>query len=366
MAMTAKLALYNEDRKNDFIFSLNDDLSTKETYRKLLKTIGKYEYKVNKDLYLMNAQEVLDMFSYLRLGSDDTAIVMLTLIKLYHKYAITEKLISNLDDVLSLTKEDVIPRVSTVKRKQQYIKNEDELRGICQFCANWQDSGLFVATFYGIDGYEHDSIVNLKKEDLDPINGGAWATDFEYELDETGKIKRDSETKEKVIKKSTRRFVEIPEEFLRILENAAKEPTYFKANNMSGGMKARSYELMNSPYIFRRAATREGDEERLTIDAQVVNQRMKKIITLFSGKKKYKVHQEDEKVVNLINRRNITRMNPQTVFISGIFNQFRKLEETEGREIQTNECEEVLRKYNVSPILATSYRNKYLSYKKTV
>jgi hypothetical protein len=362
MGNVAWLKLYNEEIKELFLESLNCDSTTKETYKKLLKTIGKYEEVINKDLYLMSTEEVLDMFAYLKLGSEDTAVVLLTIIKLYKKWAIDEKRISNLDNVLNLRREDAIKFVSNVRRKQQYIKDEDELMRIIQFCANTQYSAIFSALYFQIDGFEHDSLVNLKRSDIE--KSGVWINDYTYETDEFGKVFRNKETNEKVIKDIKRRFIEIPENFLEVIEDASIATFYYKANRMSESTKAKTYDLEDSPYIFKQSRKDENNEPK-PIDAQIINQRVKKIVNLYSGKKTYKEHKEETEEEKK-DRRSLIRLNPKTIIMSGLFNQFRKLEEEKGVELDNSDYEEILSKYNISTNLVPSYKSKYLSFKEIV
>lgn len=331
-----ELKLYHEPTKERFLDSLKNKDTTVESYKKYLKTMGRYEWKVDKDLYDLTLDEILDMFSSLQTSSNDTLAVMLTTLKNYRRWAMSERLMSsNIDDALVLTNADIKQFVSKTKYKNKYFKNIEQLKNLVDFCINFQDKAMFILPYYGIDGTAHEELRNLKISDCDFEN-------CTVKVNRNGKIVT----------------INIPFEFMQYIKVASKEYEYRQKNGVMDVHKRRISDLCSNEYVLRPAQLslriankRIGNisEKDFKISSQIINQRMKSIAEIYSQQKDLMENRE--------------KLNPQNIMWSGIFHTLYNKEQE--KELTQQDIEDICEQYNLNKDInnVCDIRNKYETFK---
>lgn len=336
----SKLKLYNEDAKLRFLDSLTNSPSTKLSYKRYLKSLSRYEWKINKDLYELTLAEIFDMFSALQTASEETTSVMLTILKKYRQWAMKEGLMSSLiDDAIALSKGDLKRIISKTKYRNKYFKNFEQLKDVIDFCINFQDKVLFILPYYGIDGKEHSEMTNLKLSDCDFEN-------------DTIKVSRN----DSVV------TISIPHEFMEYIEKAAKEYEYRQNNGIKDKHKEKYSSLCITNYVLRpaeiskiRAIDKLKDNEtfdikEFKIQPQIINQRIGKIAKGY--------YTTEPGIIE-----NREKLNPQNILWSGVFH---TLYNKEQQDRLTNEdIGKVCNIYDLSTDINNicDVRNKYETFK---
>jgi site-specific recombinase XerD len=294
--------------------------STIELYYKCLLKISEYEEEEwQDDIFNKTPDQMEDFLDYQETSTAKSGSVMITALRKYVQWAISEGYSrSNFDFSKMIRLKKIKTHVSINAFKTQYITNQDELWNICNFCANAQDSILFILPYFSIDGVAHKEQTSIQIEDVQ---------------DNGININRDGEVK----------FIEIPERFMVFIRDAVTETTYYKNNDMSEGSKAKSFELAPSNYLLKMANKR-GLSTVGEIEKQIINQRIKKIIELF-------------------HMRNIKRLNPGSILISGLFDYLKNIENQKNTELDRVDYEEALCYYNINKNLWADYKIKYELFK---
>lgn len=338
MSYKSRLKLYHEETKLRFLDSLTNSPSTKKSYERYLRSLGRYEWKIDKDLYELTLGEIFDMFSAIQTASEDTIVVMLTLLKNYCKWAVTQRLTSSLmNDVMALSSEDVKKLISKTKYRNKYFKNFEQLKDVIDFCINFQDKVLFILPYYGINGIKHSEMTNLK------------LTDCDFERN-TIKVNRG----DKII------VISILPEFMQYIYKASREYEYRQKNGMNDKHKEKISELCVTDYVLRPAKQsmiiaikndKIVDVKSFKISAQIVNQRIRNIANAYN-----------EVTPGLMENR--AKLNPQNIFWSGIFHYLQGKEEQQGGLTQ-QDIENVCNIYGLCDDINNicDIRNKYETFK---
>jgi hypothetical protein len=326
---------YNKEVKDRFLDFIKETLSEKtyELYFKQLSKLSEYERKEWKDdVYNMQPKEIVDFINSTQTLSYQSRDIFRTIIRKYIQWAISQGYSKRNFDFTKMIKFDnAKSNINVNGIKIGYIKDEEELRNICTFCANAQDAVCFVLPYFSVDGEKHEEMLNLT---YNPYS-------LEHsDVKENGVVARKNNGKE--------RFVEIPESFLEIIKDAAGETTYYKNNNiLDPGMRSNvSFEMVQSPHVIKIANKMKGYSED-GVTAQLINQRVKKIARLYDG-------------------RNLQRLNPQSVKMSGLFNLLKKMEQEKEGELERADYLEVMTKYDIAESLLPAYKAKYKLFKELV
>lgn len=329
---TKERYLYNEPLKLKFLDFVRDNKSfaTYDLYYKELSKLSHYERDEWKnDVFNVSDDDITDFINACETPSFQSRDIFRSIIRLYVRWVHgqnTERPQFDLTELVKFPNPKVNLNINGVKI--QYIKDERELHDICfDFCANAQDAVCFVLPYYSLSGNSHEEILNLTKHDIK----------------KNGVIARKNDGRE--------RFVEIPEPFLSVLSDANEETTYFKNNNMcksyeQGMRSCYSFEMQPSEYVLK-VANYMKDYHSNGVTPQIISQRVKKIAKLYD-------------------KRNLFRLNPQTIKMSGLFNLFRKMEKVKGGSLERKDYVEALEKYDVSKGLLSSYKAKYKLFKELV
>jgi site-specific recombinase XerD len=317
---------YNKEVKDQFLDFIKETqkVTTWKLYYKQLSKLSEYERdEWQDDVFNVTNKEIDDFLDYIETSSIQTKDVFRTIIKRYIQWSITQGYSkSNFDFTQMINSTGSKKHINTNAAKVQYIWSQDELYKICNFCANAQDAICFVLPYFSIDGISHEEILNLTQKDIK----------------ENGVIARKDNGEE--------RFVEIPERFLEVIRDAAEEQTYYKNNNMcTADTKFTSFEMQPSQYVIKIAnKMQDWHMTDAKINPQIVNQRIKKILLLYDD-------------------RNIKRLNPKNLFLSGLFDYFRTKEDEQGAELSREQYLEGLRRYNIPETLISMYKEKYKLFK---
>lgn len=327
MAMPSRqFNFYNEQVKKRFIEVMQQRYkpNTVDLYSKCLNKLSEYERDEWKDdVYNQSERQLKDFLDYCESSAAKSGNVMMTVIRKYVQWAISEGYSkSNFDFTQMIDVNKIKTHVNINAIKTQYIKDQDELFSICMFCANAQDAVGFVLTYFGIDGEKHSEMINLARSD----------------------IKENGVTIQRNLKEF---FIEIPERFLEVIRDAVDEAVYYKYNNMDNQTtKAKSYELSQTGYVLK-VAKGNNNQKIDEISPQIINQRLKKIARLYD-------------------MRNLSRLNPKNVLISGMFDALRRIENDKQGELNKINYETVLEQYNISLNLWNDYKVKYDMFKEAI
>lgn len=190
--------MYNPDIKEQFLEQYTN-LGTQDRYRKIFKRTFEFEVKNKKDVMLFNNEEFKEIFYYLESISTSTINLTKSVLNNYIDWTIKEKYRENPINPIKLIKSPQLKNmVSKIAQEFRHLTGIDELRRIVRFCINPQDAICFVLPFYGLKAEE---ISNLTKDNFDG----------------------------NIIKIGDRK-VEIPEEFMYVIDDAFKQEIYVKLN----------------------------------------------------------------------------------------------------------------------------------------
>lgn len=324
--------LYNEDIKERFLTNYINK-RTAESVRSILYKTATYERdEWDHDLYDCSLSEIKDFLDYCSPSTEKAATVLLSIIRKYIQWAMSEGYSrTNIDITKSLRKNMLSNHINTIGYKTQYLRNKEEFYNLLDFCINYQDSGGMVLMYSGINGQEHIEATSLRVEDcyFDQLN------DFQKNKI---KVKRNGEIK----------TFTIDPKCAEILYLATKEEEYQKRNDLSKS-KCRINYVIKTHYVLRPVHEKGfvGDGR---ISGQIINQRIKKIAKLFD---------QDPQ------GRNIKRLNPQTIFYSGLFHYLLDLEKEKG-ELTMDDYKQANERWGIGTVVPFETKDKLDQFKKMI
>jgi hypothetical protein len=305
--------------------------------------IAVYEEMINKDVYEFTPNEVRDMFSALQVGSEDTAVVLLSTVKKYREWAFTERLVqSNIDPVMTITSSEIRQSVSLIKYKNQYFKKEEDFTNFIDFIENWQDKVIFEFAYEGLNNNE---MINLKVTDCD----------FENNIINVRRMNNDEEI---IVP------IKMPPAFMDDIWEATKQEDYIQNNGEKYESATKQGEIrLNVPKVNKitptdyviRFARRQTNAEIITsatkVNQQVLNQRVTRIAKLYSDK-----YEEEEG--------NKERLNPRNIWWSGLFHKLMDREVRDGDLNETN-IVDIFEQYGIKYTLNNYYdiKRRYATFK---
>jgi len=311
--------VYNEEVKNRFLSTI-ENKNTAMFYKTVLEKTQIMEQMYKKDLYKFNTKkEIMDLLASLGCSTLKSVTTMFSPITIYFKWAISEGYVSATyyGILKSITKEDLRSVVSKIKFKQKII-NRNELYHIAEnICYNKQDAVVFILLFEGIDGKEHEDILNLKVNNCD--------------------FSKNIIT---VVSDESARLVSIPERSMKIIKAATEEKEYYKVNGEAENCKSPFTIIENSEYVLRKGGKSNFNNK---INSLTVNSRITRM-------KKY-----TDKLF----------LTPMSIFQSGLIDKCKEMESE--KEILTPEDYQGIYKINnLNPNGWFNLKDLYEEYKKII
>lgn len=224
--------MYNEDQKNEFMETLTESVAKQAKI--LFKKSSGTEEQLNKDLANFNTNDLDNLLNSFGFTTQASANASLTVIRQYILWATKKGYRSNnispFDDMpADYIKKYVKPNFDKFLSKQQYFEIVDNLY-------NAQDKAFMILIWYGVNGKGYQEISNLKIEDIDFENWIIRVPDV----------------------CGNPRNIYIEEEHAKILEEAAKQTEYYKANGEYSELASRGKEtadLIETGYLIKPSDT---------------------------------------------------------------------------------------------------------------
>lgn len=281
--------IYNEELKRRFVEENYSNLGTRERYLKVFKRTFEFEDKLQKDIYNFNLEEIKDVLNSLSSVSHATVGSTKSILSKYINWAIREGLVNSVINVVDqyIDKDELSKMVSKLAQEFRFLKNKDELYSLINACENAQDAAIFVMSFYGLKA---EDMVNLT---IDDIEGNT-------------------------IKVGSRK-IELDERFMQVIHETYNQTIYVKNN----GIEIKNIMSMEialdttTRHILHGTVNKNKTSNVLT--KQVLNNRVKKVVSSLGMIDKYKHLRESFKLLTLGN-----------VFYSGMFIHLYEIEQTKG------------------------------------
>ncbi|OMD66777.1 phage lytic cycle repressor MrpR family protein [Paenibacillus odorifer] len=221
--------LYNKEQKERYLKGF--PINTYGVNKRVLKRASYIEEQLNKDLYDFNLREIEQLLSFLAPKTMTSCHSSVVAIQSYIRWAIQEDL-----------RKDNINPLDAVMGESYYMKFVDtsikslftdiEIERITDRLVNSQDSAIIQCLFEGIKGTGYSEILNILKSDLSRESN---IIELRDELNSGSMV---------------RRKIEISDNLMDMLFDAANETTYQK-NNGDSMAKAPESELVENEYVFR-------------------------------------------------------------------------------------------------------------------
>jgi len=230
--------MYNSEFKERFLQRYKDN--TSRFYKYIFLKSYKTENDLKKDIYDFDNIELDSLIKEYNNASIQSVQSVVSVLKQYLDFCIDQGFI-NINYLQGIgTKEDFM-RYLDVNAQNKKIITKLDLEDICNRCENPQDAICFALPFYGIKGEKCEEIINLKVTDCDFNNNKLLLTSNQGEL----------------------RYVEnLPDFLMELLKDAIEKKEYVKNNGEeSVNMKAKTYNIKVTPYVFRISA-RENSEDQ--------------------------------------------------------------------------------------------------------
>lgn len=241
--MKEGIKFYNEDIKNKFLASLDNEI-IEHSVKLLFRKSSGVEETLGKDLYDMTYAELSDV-AYALEATTSTAV--------YNNVLKIEEYIKWASDV-GYRKGNLNPFENTNKtewskqfvatRKNYYFTRKD-IEDMTDELVNYPDKLVLLALFEGIKGKGFSEILNLKVSDITEKNGSHWV----HLYDDAGK----------------ERDLEISEYLVEVIEKTNKQTEYFTNNgaNKENG-KHISTEFVKSDKVLKKSNRGKQDDNDLT------------------------------------------------------------------------------------------------------
>jgi len=160
--------LYNRKFKELFLEEYLYEDSSKESYAVILVRVGKYEQKLDLDLCNFNKQQIIGMFSDMKITSPPSMKTLFNVCKVYSSWTGGKKFnkeynipFANID-----YEEDVFPLLDFSELKNKYLSEKQLWDIIDNYSLNAQDSICLLLPFYFIKNDKCIDMVNLKIKDI--------------------------------------------------------------------------------------------------------------------------------------------------------------------------------------------------------
>lgn len=297
---TKKQNLYNEEIKERFITNNYQNIASQSTIRANFARMTPFENFYEKDLFSFNYNEFKDLLLGLNCSTPKGLDSIVSLISNYLIWTRIQNYHGNCVDITSLIfREDIRKNVSKLAFKGQYLRDEEELYNLVDFCVNKQDAVLFVLCYEGVRGYELEELANLRTQDCNFQNNTLTVSGFHREKDSKGNV---------IKRIPYERVITIDPRSMNVIKDATEETVYYKKNGMiDTACTAPLYKITKTDYVVRYTGNRKNIIQN-TLDTQSINKRISKIANLYDK----------------------PMLQATTIFISGLMNFLRKLERQEG------------------------------------
>jgi len=243
--------LFNEDRKNCFLNEKYPNESTRSTNTSILRSVGRFEYELDKDLCSFSYEEIKDLLIGMKKKSLRSMGVAYAIIMQYLDWCCLDKHYSSMNVLKLVNKEDLKKYIHKVAQKNSFI-SRDQMYDYCNRLHNYVDKALIALLYEGIrgrtkEGFSYEEIRNLKKTDLIP------------EFNIVNVIKDPDD----LIKNPSPRKVQVDQRTMDILIAASKEEYYHKSNGDATDTFS-ILPLKDTPFIIRSMDVFFSDDDRMT------------------------------------------------------------------------------------------------------
>jgi hypothetical protein len=185
-----------------------------------------------------------------------------------------------------------------------FIADRDELNLLETFCVNARDAAIIGLLYDGVDGKNHEEILNLKNSDCN------------FEKNELLLTKNNGNT----------RVLTMPEDTMAIIREAIESKTYYRGNRRTEKDHIKISSIVNSDYVIRPISV---EGSGIVMTPQLVNQRIRAIGKLFVYKK-------------------LRYLKPKSIMMSGFFNYLKERENELGREVTIGDCKDICDRFDLT------------------
>jgi integrase len=314
--------LYNPELKIEFIEDVYpDNESTKKTILNNFKKSAKSERKFDKDLCIMNMDEINDVAEGLGYITENTIQSALSFFSRYVDWCILNEkrggYENNINDIsIFMTTQNLSKFISRIKNKHRYLTKEEMYRAVDR-AYNFVDKAILLGLYEGIAGKQLYELRSLKIEDINFDTNKVELIDVE----------------------ENKRIITISDKLKYIFRYANSQSEYFIANGAS--RYAKKEEMAKSPYIIK-SLNRKVNNNNEMVDRMSISL---KIIRL----KKYLGFGYDY-------------ITPQTIQDSGQINRVIELTKQHGLKEPTKAIFDILmlpEEYNLSEMQIYNLRQKF-------
>lgn len=225
--------MYNQEYKIAFIKTLDVKEITEERYVYLFEKTAEEEFKLGKDLFDMNFEELEIVFYSAKRGKPRSLISYITTIK---NYIIWAK-----DNGYSSSSVHPIVEAVNTSFVDKYLYKEgltyytrEELIAQLDKLINIRDKAIVLAIFEGIRGKGLSELINLRYEDLSEKEGKYYASLLSDEIN------------------LDNRQIEISKELYDLLDQTYRKTDYI-------GKKGNSTRVAEGEYVLRKNRVSDGD-----------------------------------------------------------------------------------------------------------
>lgn len=241
--MTSKQEFYNEEIKNKYLNTLNNEIIYHSTIL-LFRKSEPVERVLGKDIYEMTFEELGEVAHALENTTSNAVYNNVLKLEDYIKWSSVNKYRKgNLNPLQNIDKVEWSKQF-VATRKNYYFTRKDVLHMMDEL-DNYPDKALLLALFEGIKGKGFSEILNLKMSDITKKGEKNWV----HLYDDVGK----------------ERDLEISDELVSVLESADRQMEYYANNGDNRAIGKR----VASPYapsdkVFKKTTRGKQTDDELT------------------------------------------------------------------------------------------------------